>query len=104
MRTIYYTEDGKKFSTKEAAELHEQELAAENKQNDELMEKIEANNKRMSDICTARENLLEQIDKLSDEFKKLRDENEKLLKEYMGEDKYNDLTDSFDKLISMIFG
>ena len=104
MRTIYYTEDGKKFSTKEAAELHEQELEAEKSVDKEnIMKQIEANNKKMYDICSARENLLDQIDKLTDKFDKLRDENEKLFKSYYGEEQYEDILKCFNEIMSGVF-
>ena len=103
-KTIYMTEDGKKFNNKEAAMAHEKELAnADTDKLDDLLEQIKKNNDRMDEINEARVSLMKHIDALDKEFDKVRTETEKLFKEYYGEDKYEEIYKTLNKMISEFF-
>lgn len=80
MKVLYYTDDGQKFATREAALRHEKELSedTENKKL-EIKDKVSKNLEKIHEI----EN---KIDTLAEEHFKLFHENARLIDEY--KDKY----------------
>ena len=80
MKVLYYTDDGQKFATREAALRHEKELGEDTKTKKlELADKVSKNLEKIHEI----EN---KIDALTEEHHKLLSENAKLIDEY--KDKY----------------
>lgn len=96
MKTVYFTEDGKKFETKEAAERHERELNAHDEvgkakaqeQLKEFLEKIKA--------------LESKRDAIDDEINKLYDEQGKKLAEYRKKYATPEEAEFYDKLKNLM--
>ena len=101
-KTIFVTDDGKKFSTKEAAEAHEKELGGDF-DFDTWIEQISKNNERLDEINQTRIKLAEHIDALNEEFDKVRAEQEKLFKEHYGEENYKRILERFTELFERYF-
>ena len=101
-KIVYITDDGKKFSTKEAAEAHEKEFMDDSKY-DEMMEQIKKNNERLDELNNTRVALMRHIDAIDEEFDRIKEEQEKLFKDYYGEDKYGRIMESFNNIFDKYF-
>ena len=106
-QTYFITDDGKKFNSKEAAEKHEKELSGtkDDARKLEISEKVAENNIKMNTIRDEIDKLLDRLDELDAEFDKVKNENEKLFKEYNDnyasdafKSAYKTLMDIFDKI------
>lgn len=92
MKTLYVTEDGKEFESKEKAAEYEANLDKNASKKKAIMEQIERNNAAIED--------------LKDEIREILDKNDVLLKEYK---KYLDpetkeKIDRVDRLFDLLFG
>lgn len=96
MKIYYTTDDGKTFSTAEAAKEHEDELKSKTSKDEaakkEIMTKIKKNNEKLFDLKKQIERILDENDNLSEQYKKCFDPEQQ------------EFFDTVEKLLNKIFG